>query len=63
MYRMAATLSAYPRPNSSEKSSAPGRGLMPGGAGQLSSGGGAQGRGAGAVTAEQSWVAERPQAP
>jgi len=33
---------------------------MPGGAGQLSSGGG-QGRGAGAVTAEPSWVAERPQ--
>jgi hypothetical protein len=36
-----------------------GRGLMPGGAGQLSSGGG-QGRGAGAVTAEPLWVAERP---
>jgi hypothetical protein len=36
---------------------------MPGGAGQLSSGGGGQGRGAGAVTAEHSWVAERPQAP
>jgi hypothetical protein len=31
-----------------------------GGAGQLSRGGGGQGRGAGAVTAEQSWVAERP---
>jgi hypothetical protein len=33
---------------------------MPGGAGQLSSGSGGQGRGAGAVTAEPSWVAERP---
>jgi hypothetical protein len=33
---------------------------MPSGAGQLSSGGGGQGRGAGAVTAEPSWVAERP---
>ena len=32
---------------------------MPSGAGQLSSGGG-QGRGAGATTAEPSWVAERP---
>jgi hypothetical protein len=32
---------------------------MPSGAGQLSSGGG-QGRGAGAATAEPSWVAERP---
>jgi hypothetical protein len=33
---------------------------MPGGAGQLSSGGGGQGRGAGVVTAEPSWLAERP---
>jgi hypothetical protein len=31
-----------------------------GGAGQLSSGSGGQGRGAGAVTAEPSWLAERP---
>jgi hypothetical protein len=34
---------------------------MPGGAGQLSSGGGGQGRSAGAVTAEPSWAAQRPQ--
>jgi hypothetical protein len=33
---------------------------MPGGAGQRSSDGGGQGRGAGAVTAEPSWAAERP---
>jgi hypothetical protein len=32
----------------------------PGGAGQLSSGGGGQGRGAGAVTAEPSWVPSAP---
>jgi hypothetical protein len=44
MYRMAATTAPYSRPTSSEDSSAPGRGLMPGGAGQLSSGGGGQGR-------------------
>jgi hypothetical protein len=62
MYRMAANVPLYP-PNPRHDSSAPGRGLMPGGAGQLSSGGGSQGRGAGAVTAEPSWVAERPQAP
>jgi hypothetical protein len=63
MYRMTATVALYARPNSSEDSSAPGRGLMPGGAGQLSSGSGGQGRGAGAVTAEPSWLAERPQVP
>jgi hypothetical protein len=63
MYRMAAIVAFYARPNSSEDSSAPGRDLMPSGAGQLSSGGGGQGRSAGAVTAEPSWVTERPQAP
>jgi hypothetical protein len=57
---MAVAISLYAHPNFSEDSSAPGRGLMPGGAGQLSSGGGGQGCGAGAVTAEPSWVAERP---
>jgi hypothetical protein len=36
---------------------------MPGGAGQLSSGGGGQGPGIAAVTAEPFWVAERSQAP
>jgi hypothetical protein len=61
--RMAATVPFYAQPNSSKESSAPGRGLMPGGAGQLSSGSGGQGCGAGAVTAEPSWVAERSQAP
>jgi len=36
MYRMAATATPYSQTNSSEESSAPGRGLMPGGARQLS---------------------------
>jgi hypothetical protein len=55
-------LSSY-HPNPTHESSAPGRGLMPSGAGQLSSGGGGQGRGAGAVHAEPSWVVERRRAP
>jgi hypothetical protein len=59
MYRMAASLPLYSHPNSSEDSSAPRRGVE-GGAGQLFSGGG-QGRGAGVVTTEPSWVAKRPQ--
>jgi hypothetical protein len=59
MYRMAATTAPYSRPNSSEDSSAPRRSVE-GGAAQLFGGGG-QGRGAGVVTAEPSWVAKRPQ--
>jgi hypothetical protein len=61
-FRSPIALSSY-HPNPTHESSAPGRGLMPGGAGQLSSGGGGQGRGAGAVTAEPSWVAEHPRRP
>jgi hypothetical protein len=57
-FRSPIALSSY-HPTPTHESSAPGRGLMPGGAEQLSSGGGGQGRGAGGVTAEPSWV-ERP---
>jgi hypothetical protein len=58
IFRRPIALLSYP-PNPTHESTAPGRGLMPGGAGQLSSGGG-QGRGVGVVTAEPSWLAERP---
>ena len=61
-FRSAIALSSY-HPTPTHDSSAPGRGLMLGGAGQPSSGGGRQGRGAAAVTAGPLWVAERSQAP
>jgi hypothetical protein len=56
--RLIALLSYHPNPT--HESSAPGRGVMEGGAGQLFSGGD-RGCGAGVVTAEPSWVAKRPQ--
>jgi hypothetical protein len=57
---MAATAPLYARPEIIRGEQCAGARPHAGRCWQLSSGGGGQGRGAGAITAEPSWVAERP---